>query len=151
MSMSVMINAGDPPLRRFRWTAAAARWADEVGPVVRAGLKATAPVGKGQRAGRLRDSIRYQRATQVGRSVRAEFTANTPYARYVVSGTRPHRITAKAARALRFEQGGAVRFARSVWHPGTKPNDFAAFTMRNMLPMVQARYTAIMREELTGL
>ena len=139
------------PLRRFQWTRAAVLWLDEVGPVVRAALKEAAPVGKGPRAGRLRDSIRYQRFTQIGTSARGEFTANTPYATYVIKGTRAHRITAKAARTLRWESGGQTHFARSVMHPGTKPNHFAENTMRAQEPYVRQRFAAVMRKELGGL
>jgi phage gpG-like protein len=45
-----------------------------------------------------------------------------PYARIHEFGgqTRPHTITARAAKALRFVIGGVVVFARSVHHPGSK-------------------------------
>lgn len=39
-------------------------------------------------------------------------------------GTRPHEIRARNAKALRFQAGGGVRFARSIQHPGTKPDPF---------------------------
>jgi hypothetical protein len=117
----------DSPFARFSWTVAANEWADEAGPMVRAALKAEAPVGKtdlsGRKGGRLRDSIRYERETAAG-SVTMTFTANTPYAGYVIEGTGPHAITASAARALQFSLDGAVTYRRSVNHPGTKANDF---------------------------
>jgi Bacteriophage HK97-gp10, putative tail-component len=117
----------DSPFARFSWTKAAVEWADEAGPMVRAALKAEAPVGKtdlsGRKGGRLRDSIRYERETAVG-SVTMVFTANVPYAGFVIEGTGPHVITASAARALQFEFQGAVTYRRSVQHPGTKANDF---------------------------
>lgn len=138
----------DSPLRRFQWTRAAVRWLDDVGPTVRTALKNASPVGKGPRAGRMRDSIRYQRVVQPSSGVRGEFTANTPYATYVIKGTRAHRITAKAARTLRWQSGGQTHFARSVMHPGTKPNHFVETTMQAQLPHVQQRFSAIMREEL---
>lgn len=59
--------------------------------------------------------------------------ASARYASYVERGTRPHTITPKAAKALRFAVGGNRRlsgaprsgapvvFARVVHHPGTKP------------------------------
>jgi hypothetical protein len=39
-------------------------------------------------------------------------------------GTKPHEITPKRAKVLRFNQNGMVRYAMRVWHPGTKPNRF---------------------------
>lgn len=38
-------------------------------------------------------------------------------------GTRPHTIRARSG-VLRFRSGGAVKFRKSVWHPGTKPYKF---------------------------
>jgi hypothetical protein len=46
------------------------------------------------------------------------------YGQYVITGTRPHVIEPVNAKALRFMIGGQVIFAKSVNHPGTKPNDF---------------------------
>jgi hypothetical protein len=57
------------------------------------------------------------------RGDKATIRARAPYAGFVISGTPPHIIRAKDG-ALRFEIGGRVVFARSVNHPGTKPNDF---------------------------
>lgn len=55
-------------------------------------------------------------------SVRVVAEVDTPYARYVSSGTRPHIIRAKNARALRFQIGAETIFRQSVNHPGTQPN-----------------------------
>lgn len=43
---------------------------------------------------------------------------------YMNDGTRPHIIAARRKKALRFVQGGAVRFAKSVKHPGTKADPY---------------------------
>lgn len=43
------------------------------------------------------------------------------YAAAVHDGSGPHIIRARKKRALRFEVGGKVVFARSVRHPGTRP------------------------------
>jgi hypothetical protein len=51
----------------------------------------------------------------------------TPYLGYVLYGTSPHMIAARADRPnphLRFVVGGMVVFARVVNHPGTRANDF---------------------------
>lgn len=39
-------------------------------------------------------------------------------------GTRPHVIEARRKKVLRFVQGGVVRFAKRVHHPGTKPDPY---------------------------
>ncbi|WP_329173335.1 hypothetical protein [Streptomyces sp. NBC_01477] len=46
--------------------------------------------------------------------------------RYVLDGTRPHVIRPRRARALRFQSGGSTVFAKVVYHPGTRPNNFLA-------------------------
>lgn len=43
---------------------------------------------------------------------------------FLEEGTDPHIITAKNAKALRFEIGGKVIFRKSVHHPGTKATRF---------------------------
>ena len=50
--------------------------------------------------------------------------ATAPHAVFVEKGTKPHRIEARNARALRYVQHGQIRFSRSVQHPGTKPTHF---------------------------
>lgn len=50
--------------------------------------------------------------------------ATAKYAAYVEHGTVPHVIEARRGTHLRFVQAGAVRFARRVNHPGTKPRHF---------------------------
>ena len=51
-------------------------------------------------------------------------TRGVPYAAAVHEGSRPHRIVARRAKALRFMMGGEVVFRKSVWHPGTKARPF---------------------------
>lgn len=147
-------------LRRFNWNRTAVAWADTVGPIGRTALKARAPrskasqfpKGSGRRPGRYAMSIRYQRATQGGTSVKVTWTANTPYAKYVTEPTRAHVIQAKAARYLRYMgTGGKVVFRKKVKHPGTKGNDFAVQTMRHYAPVAQGAYTRMMREALGGM
>jgi hypothetical protein len=70
------------------------------------------------RSGALRKSIYAQ-----VRGDKSTIRARAPYAGFVINGTPPHIIRAKD-KPLRFQIGGATVFARSVNHPGTKPNDF---------------------------
>jgi len=55
-------------------------------------------------------------------------TNKAPHAKFLEFGTRPHRITAKPGKMLRFflRGGGssALMFRKSVMHPGTKPYRF---------------------------
>jgi|SRR5687767_4361019 len=46
----------------------------------------------------------------------------TPQGKWVNDGTPPHVILPRFAKALRFSVGGRIVFARSVNHPGTRPN-----------------------------
>ena len=46
------------------------------------------------------------------------------YAQIVTSGSRPHVIQARTAKALRFVVGGRVVYTRRVQHPGTRPNPY---------------------------
>ncbi len=57
-------------------------------------------------------------------------TCDHPKVRLVLEGTRPHIIRPRRAKALRFEVGGEVVFARKVRHPGTRPNNFLARALR---------------------
>lgn len=49
--------------------------------------------------------------------------AKAKYAAFVARGTRPHVIRPRVKKVLRFVgRGGAIVFAASVNHPGTKPD-----------------------------
>lgn len=53
------------------------------------------------------------------------------YVKPVIKGTKPRRIRARRAKALRWEtKQGDVRFAAWVDHPGTKPNSFLLDSLR---------------------
>lgn len=151
MQFDESASAGSP-LARFSWTRAAVGWADDVGPLVRDALKEKAPVGKGPRAGRLRDSIRYERATSMGQgTVTAVFTANVPYIGYVLDGTRPHLISAKAARALHWQGTDGDMFARHVNHPGTKANPFNERAVFPLTGVLRERFRAAIEAGMEGL
>lgn len=157
MSLTIQLDGLDPaasPYARFSWTKAAVQWADEVGPVVREALKHEAPVAKtsldGRKGGRLRDSIRYEREV-AGGGLSAVFTANVPYARYVLDGTGPHVIAARAARALQFEFEGAVMYRARVNHPGTKPNNFPERAIGPLTVMLRDTFAEAVRVSAEGL
>ncbi len=142
---------GRDPLTSFQWTRAAVRWADEVGPLGRAAIKAKAPVGKGPGGGRLRDSIRYVRRSNIGSGVTITFNAHTPYAGFVVKGTPPHIIEARAAKSLHWVGPNGDVFRKRVRHPGTKPNPFPRRALTPLIPVIQAKYRdAIINEFRRG-
>ncbi|MBT8160991.1 MULTISPECIES: HK97 gp10 family phage protein [Arthrobacter] len=122
MSETFSFNASIPdlPLAHFNWATRAAGWADHIGPIMRAELMKQAP----KQSERLAKSIRYQRSL-LADGLKVKWTANTPYAKYVVEGTKPHDIVPKAARALHImDAHGEAGFAAFAHHPGSKPNDF---------------------------
>src|SRR6266702_6184737 len=90
----------------MKLSAEMANLADRWGPILTATLMEEAPVNKNRwdpvamaHAGRLRDSIRYERASSVDK-ILMQFTTNIPYAEYVIEGTAPHDIYPVSAQAL---------------------------------------------------
>lgn len=121
--MSVSVQAkweGGEPLRHFSVLKAMTAWGDATGPYVRSLLKERTPVV----TGRMKESERYAR-TGYAAGIRLEWWAHTPYAKYVIYGTRPHIIEARAARYLHwYSASGGEHFAKRVKHPGNRPNPF---------------------------
>lgn len=77
------------------------------------------------RTGSLSNSIRAGEPVG-GTLVTVDVTADTPYAAAIELGAKPHVITARKGKALRFQVGGRTVFRRSVNHPGNKPYKFLA-------------------------
>jgi hypothetical protein len=70
-------------------------------------------------------------AVVVGKHVRIE--SSHPATMYVIKGTRPHWIPKggrPGPKVLKFSMKGKTVFARVVWHPGTKANDFLTKALR---------------------
>jgi hypothetical protein len=78
------------------------------------------------RTGRLQKSVEAKWVrTARGNLVRVTSNGRTaPYNLAIEHGTKPHVITARRGRALRFVWHGTVMFRRQVSHPGTKPYYF---------------------------
>ena len=75
--------------------------------------------------GRLKNSISMTQSRAVyGQSMTIGSSLNYALAHH--EGTRPHIITPNRSEVLRFSSRGRVVYARSVRHPGTKPNKFLA-------------------------
>lgn len=155
MTLSMQLDAHglrDSPLARFSWAKASVAFADRAQPLVRDALKAKAPVGQGPQAGRLKKSIRSQRKTGlVEGALEIRFKAYVPYIEYVLDGTRPHTITPKAARALRWQGTGGVVFAKRVQHPGTRPNHFNLRAVVPLGPELQKLFEAAVKAAMEGL
>lgn len=101
-------------------------------------LKSRTPV----RTGKLRASTRFQvkgSAEDMRLEVRqgARSKQGVIYRPFVVGGTRPHEIRPVNKKALRFNIGGRVVFAKKVNHPGTKPNPYTQETIAAEMPQVK--------------
>ena len=156
-------HSGANPRQRMNWLKASRQFADTAGPLIRTALKAEAPVGKPSltktnQPGRLRDSIRYERPVTTADRLTMTFNAYTPYARYVLEGTKPHQIRPKAARYLAFygSDGRAVYVGprgnpdRFVNHPGTRANPFNRRAIDRVRPVYQRLWQTIVRESIEG-
>lgn len=74
-----------------------------------------------------------------------EATVDTDYAQYVREGTRPHRIAAVNAQALRFDWRGSTVFFKSVNHPGTSPDPWVDEWARRMRSIVADTWRQVNR------
>jgi hypothetical protein len=83
----------------------------------------------GVKTGALRMSIHMKHlANSTGQYVWIGSNKNYAYIHH--QGSRPHLITPSRAATLRFTSGGRVVYARSVLHPGTKPNRYLSSQMK---------------------
>lgn len=79
------------------------------------------------RSGHLRQSIGIPVVRQTSGGAEGEFTVRAKYGPFLEHGTRPYKIVPRRGQALRFlDRSGAVRFAKSVNHPGLRPRPFFA-------------------------
>jgi hypothetical protein len=71
-------------------------------------------------------------------------TGKAKYGPMVHEGTKPHKITPKNKKKLRWANGGKFTFAKSVNHPGTKPDQFVYKAANdNQTKIITAISTAI--------
>lgn len=78
----------------------------------------------GVKTGRLKESIdiTYQKLPQ---GPRVKIGSDVKYALIHHEGSKPHIIVAKPPKVLKFRtKSGVVAYAKSVAHPGTKPNRY---------------------------
>lgn len=96
------------------------RLAQRVDPLMLAALQGEAP----ENTGAYKGTIHSVQHGGVGEIV-LEYRAADPLTTFIIQGTAPHVIEASRASVLAFYNGGGeLVFARSVNHPGTKPNDY---------------------------
>lgn len=142
MTMTMTVSGANRGIK-FDWEAAASAWAASVAPTAEAIMKARAPFF----TGKLRQGISARTETSPG-VTQVIIYGTASYLPFVLSGTQPHVIAARNARALRWMGRGGigVNFARAVNHPGTKPNDFPEQAMAAVTPAVLSRFTDAVRE-----
>jgi len=83
----------------------------------------------GVKTGKLKASINMEHGLDI-RGQYVKIGSNLRYARAHHEGTRPHVITPQRSQVLRFSSRGRVVYARSVLHPGTKPNRYLTDNLR---------------------
>lgn len=86
----------------------------------------------GVRTGALRASI-HMRHLRDSRRQYVMVGSRLNYALLHHEGSKPHMIAADNAKMLRFVKGGAVIYAHSVMHPGTKANRYLTDNLRRVL------------------
>src|ERR1700722_4135938 len=144
MTMTMTVSGADRSIR-FDFPAAAGAWAAAVQPTATAIMKAAAPFFTGN----LRQGIG-SRTESVPGVVSVIIYGTASYLPYVLGGTKPHPIAARNARALRWMGRGGigVSFARSVSHPGTKPNPFPEETIGVIETYIVGEFADAMQEAL---
>jgi hypothetical protein len=86
----------------------------------------------GVRTGALRASL-HMRHMRDPRGQRIWIGSDLNYALAHHEGTKPHVITPKSGKMLRFVSRGTVVYAHAVNHPGTKANKYLADALRDKL------------------
>lgn len=87
----------------------------------------------GKRTHRLENSIRGRVLRGTDGAIAIEVTAHDNIALIHHDGTRPHLITARTGRTVRFSDKGKMVYARVVHHPGTRPNPFLMTALREAI------------------
>lgn len=90
-----------------------------------------------QRARRVQRIARAYAPGRMGRRIRTviegghvRIESTHPATMYVIKGTRKHIIRPRRKKVLKFTTHGHTVFARIVFHPGTKANDFLSKALR---------------------
>lgn len=78
----------------------------------------------GVKSGRLQRSIRIYNHKRIRDGQQMYIGSSVPYALMHHNGTKKHMIFPKKRSYLKFRKGAVFVYARSVNHPGTKPNRY---------------------------
>lgn len=85
----------------------------------------------GVQTGNLQRSIKRTWTRSNGQKLSVSVGSNQRHAALHHEGTRPHVIRARNSSSLRYEaDSGEVVFAKSVVHPGTRPNRYLTDNLR---------------------
>jgi hypothetical protein len=145
MSLTMTVSGADRSLK-FDWKAASEAWAADVEPAATGSMKRFAPF----KTGAMRQGIGSRLEPGPGRMWVVVYSTAS-YAPYVLGGTRAHTIAAVNAKALRWiansGHGGAV-FAKSVQHPGTKPDNFPERGLAPLTTMILQSFADAAREAI---
>jgi hypothetical protein len=140
--LAIGMSGDSSKLEEFDSTAVMAEWARIWSRLVTAELVHEAPVGQGDDAGALRDSIGEPAIDTGAGRVSMTWTSDVPYAGFVVEGTQPHPIYPVNVRALHWDS----IFAAHVNHPGTKPNPFPERAIDRLLPEMTSSLGELFKE-----
>lgn len=97
-------------------------------------LTAMAKTQVGKKTTRLMQSIGWQYSTGP-RGLQVTVGSDNRIALLHHTGSRAHPIVARRAPVLRFVQNGRVRYAKRVFHPGTKPNRYLTDNLPKVMMM----------------
>lgn len=151
MSVEITVKGGRVRFPEWSMPSFTTAWRKRVAPAVLEALRREAPVYKyddpelsrGQKKGDLRASIKLDAV----HGSEMEFTADVPYAKYVISGTGPHPIEAKeSGPLLHWVRSGNDNYRRRVWHRGTAANDFPRRALDSVEPLIGRTLVETVRE-----
>lgn len=147
MSVQIKIEGSKVSFPKWAFKPMAMAWRRRIAPVILEALKTEAPVYKyndtklsrGQKPGDLKNSIKLDSlGGGIGSGVEMVFVADVKYAKFVISGTRPHRIPLNGDNTplLHWNRDGQDVYRRNVFHKGTKANDFPKRAIERVQPMI---------------
>lgn len=157
MSIQVTVTGAKVSFSKWAFKPMAMAWRSRVAPVVLDAMKKEAPVYKyddtvlsrGQKPGNLRDSIKMDSISgSIGAGIEMVFISDAPYAKYVVEGTRRHRIplNGDALPLLKWTRNGETNYRRFVDHPGTTADNFPKRAIDSVQPIVGRELEVLVAE-----